>query len=72
MPQIVIMIDIGKQDKEKNLNRCVEIPDECLGVRLGDKMIDLTNYNRIVVEFICIDATTCMSPNPRIRISSRG
>ena len=54
------------KDKEKNRKRWVEIPDDCLGVRLDDKMIDLANYNRIVVELICVADICFMSPTPTI------
>ena len=63
MPPEVVNFYLLIKDKEKNRKRWVEIPDDYLGVRLDDKMIDLANYNRIVVEFICVADIGCMSPD---------
>ena len=43
------------KNKIDNFKRWVEIPDDCLGARLDHKLSNFIDYNRIVVEFLCID-----------------
>ena len=48
----------------------VEIPDDCLGARLDHKLINLTDYNAIVVEFLKINQNDAADYDDNERVSS--
>ena len=48
-------IDSCTSVTKNNAKRWVEIPNDCLDVKMDHKLINLIDYNHIVIEFLCVN-----------------